>query len=147
MSAPRGPGFWLALVASVVIAVALVAAFLVMGSPAEQRATQLDVRRVQDLQRLARGVESHAQLRGALPPALATLSAQPGSRWPVTDPATGAPYGYETTGPRSYRLCAVFETDTARADGDAVPWGGDGWNHAVGRRCFDRKLERELPVR
>lgn len=140
MSAPRGPGFWLALVASVVVAVALVAAFLVMGSPAEQRATQLDARRVQDLQRLVNGIEAHARVHDALPPALATLSAQPGSRWPATDPATGDPYGYQTTGPRSYRLCAVFETDTARAKGDAAPPGGDEWSHAIGRRCFDRKL-------
>ncbi|HVI57926.1 MAG TPA: hypothetical protein VM619_03495 [Luteimonas sp.] len=141
MSAARGPGYWLAIAAGAVVVAAVVAAFVVMGPPAAQREARLDARRVQDLQRLAGGIESHARLHDALPAALATLAAQPGARWPTHDPATGAPYGYAVTGKRSFRLCAVFATDTARAPGDAAPWGGDEWSHAVGERCFDRKLE------
>ena len=140
MSAARGPGYWLSIAAGAVVVVSVAAAFLVMGPPAAQREARLDARRVEDLQRLAGGIESHARLQDALPPSLATLSAQPGARWPTRDPA-GAPYGYAVTGKRSYRLCAVFTTDTARAPDDAPPWGGDEWSHAVGERCFDRKLE------
>src|SRR5690606_34130852 len=118
-----------------------------MGPPARQRAAALDAHRVQDLQRLGNGIEAHARVHGELPPALSTLSSQPGARWPVNDPATGAPYGYEITGTRSYRLCADFATDTARTDGDGAPWGGDQWSHAVGRRCFDRALDDGVVVR
>lgn len=147
MSAARGPGYWVAVVAGAVVVAAVAAAFLVMGSPAAQREARLDARRVQDLQRLAGGIEAHARLHEALPPALSTLAAQPGSRWPLRDPANGVPYGYTVTGKRSYRLCAVFATDTARAAGDAPPWGGDEWSHAVGRRCFNRSLAAAAPAR
>ena len=52
------------------------------------------------------------------------------------DPVTGAAYGYEIEGDRRYRLCAVFDTDTA-VTRDAALGPGD-WTHGAGRHCFDR---------
>jgi len=137
-----GTGRWLAIVASVVVAATVVAAVVVIGSPAAQRELRLDQRRINDLQHIAQLVELHVRQHDALPPDLAALARQPGQRIDATDPADGTPYGYEATGPRGYRLCASFATDTAVTRDGAVP---DAWSHGRGRQCFDREV-RDAPV-
>lgn len=139
-SARGTPGRWLAVAAAAVVAATVVAAIFAIGSPATQRQLRLDERRVEDLQHIDMLTRLYAQQRGALPPDLATLAAQPGQRLAVADPVGGERYGYEVTGPRTFRICAVFTTDTAAA-GNAR--GGDEWNHAAGRQCFDRKVEAD----
>lgn len=140
MSADSGKlGRWLLVAAAVVIAATVVAAIALMGSPSAQRQSRLDEKRVRDLQRIDRVVGRYLDSHGALPADLATLAAQPGQRLAIADPVDGAPYGYETTGPRTFRLCAGFATDTAQAPGGA-PWAlEDGWHHGAGRQCFDRR--------
>ncbi|RPE79968.1 hypothetical protein [Vulcaniibacterium tengchongense] len=142
MSTPRGPqaGRWLALAASVVVVATVAAALYVTGSPAEQREAKLDRRRTADLQRIERALRAHARRTGALPPGLATLAAQPGQRLPIADPVSGAPYAYEVLGPRRFRLCARFATDTAQVPDAAIAWSDD-WRHGAGRQCFERELE------
>lgn len=132
-------GRWLAIVASVVVLATVVAAIVVMGSPSAQREARLDARRAADLFRIGNAVDRWVERRDALPPDLATLAAEPGSRLAVADPVTGAPYAYAITGPRRYRLCATFTTDTAQS-GDADAWPGEAWNHDVGPQCFERKV-------
>lgn len=134
------PGRRLAVVAAAAVAATVVAAIIAIGSPATQRQLRLDERRVEDLQHIDMLTRLYAQQRGALPPNLTTLAAQPGQRVAVADPAGGEPYDYEVTGRRTFRICAVFTTDTAVA-GNAR--GGDEWNHAAGRQCFDRRVEEE----
>lgn len=134
-----GKGRWLVIAASLVVAGAVVAAIVVMGSPSAQREARLDARRAADLFRIGNAVDRWVERRDALPPDLATLAAEPGSRLAVADPVTGAPYAYAITGPRRYRLCATFTTDTAQS-GDADAWPGEAWNHDVGPQCFERKV-------
>lgn len=95
---------------------------------------------MQDLQRIAQLVELHQRRHDVLPPDLVTLANEPGQRLPITDPVDGAPYAYEVTGARRFRLCAVFATDTARTRGGTTPRGVDDWHHGTGRQCFDRRL-------
>ena len=135
-SAPSPIGRWLAVLATVVVVATLAAAFMVMRSPSEERQVTLDLRRVQDLMQLGHAVDAHVAIQGRLPPDLATLAKQPGSLLPAGDPVTGAAYGYEIEGDRRYRLCAVFDTDTA-VTRDAALGPGD-WTHGAGRHCFDR---------
>lgn len=140
MSAAPGPsplGRWLATAATVVVVATLVAAFAVMRSPSEQREVTLDLRRVQALMQVQHAVEAYAVVHGALPPDLATLARQPGSLLPTRDPVTGAAYAYSVEGAGRYRLCAVFDTDTARTGEDARI-GPDDWTHGAGRHCFER---------
>ena len=54
-SAPSPIGRWLAVLATVVVVATLVAAFMVMRSPSEERQVTLDLRRVQDLLRSRAG--------------------------------------------------------------------------------------------
>ena len=128
----------LAGVATVVVVSTLVAAFLVMRSPGEQRKVNLDLRRVQDLMQLGHAVEAHVTVHRALPADLQALSRQPGSLLPTADPVTGKAYDYEIVDAEGqrYRLCAVFDTDTA-VTGDAAFGPGD-WTHGAGRHCFER---------
>ena len=135
MSAPpagAAPGRWLAIAASVVVVATVVASVLVTGTPAQRRAIKLDERRVEDLQRLSSAIDRHYRANNQLPASLAVVAGKPGSRLDIVDPVTAAPYGYEPAGKKSYRLCAVFTTDTS-VTGSPV---GTRWEHGVGRQCF-----------
>lgn len=140
MSAAQGRlGRWLLVAAGIAIIATVAAALWVMGSPGAQRLVRLDQRRVQDLQQVEQAIDLHFRRHDALPADLAALATQPGVRLAVADPVDGAAYGYEATGPRSYRLCARFDTDTAQAPDGARPWGGHDWSHGAGRHCFERR--------
>ncbi len=125
--------------AAVVVLATLVASLAVIRSPAAEREARLDIRREQDLARIARLVQAHYGRTGELPASLDAL-ATPGTGLP-RDPVDGVNYGYQATGERSYRLCARFGTDTAR-DG-RQPFGGDAWLHGSGTHCFDRRVHAE----
>lgn len=139
--APERLGRWLAIAASVVVALTLVAAVWVIGSPSEQRQANLDGRRVYDLNHISQLLDGHFLTHDALPPDLATLAEQPGRRLSIVDPVDGTPYDYQVTGARAYRLCAVFVTDTAEIPATAGPWRAEEWAHGKGRHCFDRKAK------
>lgn len=131
-----GPGRWLLATAGVVVVAVLAVALGVIGSPTAQRLVRLDERREGELARIENAVAVHWDAHARLPADLAVLASQPGIALRVSDPVDDQAYGYEVLGPRAYRLCAVFATDTAvRAGHD------DRWAHAVGRHCFDRSVE------
>lgn len=136
-------GRWLAIVTSIVVVATLVAAVAVMGPPSKQREARLDARRVQDLQRIVQAVEGYYANHKALPANMATLAAQPGWGLSTVDPQGGTPYAYEVSGQRTYRVCAGFTTDTAKA-ADA-PWTPDNWNHGIGRQCFRQSVAKAAP--
>lgn len=131
----------LLVVAAIAVLLALAAAFVVMRSPADERAMTLDQRRVQDLQRIGYGVDAWYQVHDALPPDLAAVAKQPGSTVPTADPATGTTYEYIAGAGRDYQLCAAFETDTAET-GAGDGYGGpraQSWDHPAGHHCFARE--------
>lgn len=134
-------GRWLAIAASVVVIATVVAAMLAMGSPGSQRESRLDRKREQDMGRIAMAIDARAEAGKPLPSDLASFAREPGRRLSIADPATNAPYVYEVTGDHSYRLCAVFTTDTAQESRKA--WIDQGWLHGPGRHCFDRKADRK----
>ena len=150
MTAARGMGAtgrWLMVAAGGVVLAAVVAALFVMDPPSRQRAERLDAIRIDHLQTLSRRIDAHADVHDRLPGRLAVVAGGAGGT--VADPATGQPYQYETTGERTYRLCATFETAQ-----DAAPIPDvhlDQWRHGDGRQCFDREVEEVVrpgvPVR
>jgi hypothetical protein len=130
----------LAIAASVVVIATVVAAILAMGSPGSQRESRLDRKREQDMERIAMAIDAHTRAGKPLPSDLASFAREPGRRLSTSDPATSAPYVYEVTGDHSYRLCAVFTTDTARES--RMEWVDQQWLHGSDRHCFDRKADR-----
>lgn len=156
-------GFWIRhgnyarIEAIVVIAgmiIGVIAGFLIIGSPAHIRDLRLDGQRVSDLSQIQSQVVYYYQQKRALPRTLTDLS-DPLSGFTVpVDPQTNAPYRYETTGPLSFELCAIFHAVSADTKGRGPSYGpnvsypvpaglgGDeNWQHAVGETCFTRTID------
>lgn len=133
----RDAGRWLAIAASAVAIATVVTAMLVMGSPGSQRESRLDRKREHDLRRIAIVIDAVTVAGKPLPTDLDSLAREPGRRLSIADPVTDAPYVYEITGDGSYRLCAVFTTDTAQESRMARI--DQDWLHGAGKHCFDRK--------
>ena len=98
-------------IAIILIAGALIGGGLVLtGGPGQARKERRDQERSDDLNALVRLVDCLANAnQGRLPD---RLKPDGECNWltQLNDPFTGAPYEYVVTGPRSYRLCAAFET-------------------------------------
>ena len=139
----KGIGRTLVIGAAVAIAAAVVAAVAVIGTPTEQRASRLDARRVQDLDRLETAIGEYAKRHDALPATLDALAQGTDRTLALADPQTGARYGYEPGEARRFRLCADFATDSRIAVRRAEPWSGEDWQHPAGRHCFQRRLQRD----
>src|SRR5690606_27918505 len=138
-------GRWLAIVASAEVLATVGIAVMVMDSPAVQRDGRLDSRRIDELNRIVQAIDTYVQANYTLPPDLATLAAQPGQQLSIADPVTGTSYDYTVDGARSYTLCAVFVTDTAKDQARGGPWNAGEWNHDVGPQCFSRTATARKP--
>jgi hypothetical protein len=125
---------------SAVVIGAVITAIL-LDPPGVQRQRKMDARRVEDLSSIQRATEEYWNRHKVLPTDLAMLGKEPGLRVAATDPETGSPYIYEVTGPKSYRLCAVFARDSSeRAAG---PYFSVTWAHGAGRHCFELTLPKK----
>ena len=136
----KGAGRMLVIAAAIAIVAAVVAAIAVIGTPTQQRASRLDARRVQDLQRVEAAIDEYARRLDALPPTLDALARGTDRTLALADPQTGVRYGYEAGEARRFRLCADFTTDSRIAVRQAEPWLGEDWQHPAGRHCFQRRL-------
>lgn len=125
--------------ATVIVAAAVIAGLVVLGSPRAERRQRLDGVRVSDLQTIERLVSSFARLHGALPDNMQALMKQPGYAVPRGDPESGTAYEYRPLGPRSFQLCATFDTDSANGppSGDYALSFNAAWAHGRGRHCFE----------
>lgn len=120
------------------VAAAVAAGLVMMGSPADARARRLDARRVADLGQLARDVDLFWSRQGALPASLAELSTEPGLDASRSDPETGAPYSYRVIDEARYEVCAGFATETA---GEPPRPADRFWAHGRGMQCFEVRAE------
>jgi len=142
--------------------------FLVMGSPASQRAWRLDDRRVTDLQSIQYQVINYWQQKEKLPIILADL-ANPMSGYSLpVDPEfeKGKIYEYISKDKLSFELCATFTKDIPKGwqennYGGIMPMyegrsdiaissypypsgTNDSWNHKTGRTCFTRTIDKDI---
>lgn len=120
------------------VAGAVAAGLMVVGSPATERVRRLDDRRVNDLADITRALNSYWTRSNRLPSSLDELFQSPGAPAHSHDPNTQAPYGYRLLGAKSYELCADFQAESA-----TDPHGVTDrfWSHRTGRQCF--RLEAE----
>jgi hypothetical protein len=140
MRTTRGDKILAAVVTAVVVG-AVITAIVLLDPPGVQRQRKLDARRIDDLMSIQRAAEEYWTRHKALAPDLAALGKEPGLVVPTNDPETGAAYVYEITGPKSYRLCAVFARTTAERD--AIPGYLVRWAHGAGRHCFDLEIPKD----
>ncbi len=140
--------------AGVLVIIAVVAAFFIIGSPKTAREMQYDQQRVYDLQGIQSQVVYFWQSKQKLPASLAELN-DPLSNFTVpVDPETRQSYEYSITGASAmaFQLCATFthpSEDQATLPKAITPVRpGDlysqNWNHSSGRICFDRAIDPQL---
>jgi hypothetical protein len=155
--------------ASVLVLGSVVWSFMVMGSPATQRAYRLDERRVSDLQSIQWQVINYWQQKQKLPKDLSDL-ANPISGYSLpVDPEfdAGVAYEYNTTGKMAFELCATFSKPMPKGwqenSGTVMPmpmaaneaavstmarpaYGGvnESWDHDAGRTCFTRTIDPDM---
>lgn len=145
--------------ATVLVLGSIIAGFLVIGSPATQRAFRQDSQRVSDLESIQWQIINYWQQKGEVPASLSVVG-DPLSGWEMpTDPKTNAQYEYEKTGNLSFNLCANFDRSTPKVTGNsgypriaedsAIGMKGlSNWQHEAGRTCFSRTIDPEFyPIR
>lgn len=149
----------------------IVWSFIIMGSPAMQRAWRLDDRRVTDLQNIQYQVINYWQQKEKLPTALIELSNPlSGYSLPI-DPEfeKGNKYEYIPKDKMTFELCATFTAEMPQGwqeynyGGGVVPMpsyisktdigvssypysGGvnDSWDHKIGHTCFTRTIDTDI---
>ncbi|MBI2063940.1 MAG: hypothetical protein HYT65_03040 [Candidatus Yanofskybacteria bacterium] len=140
-------------IASAVVLASIIYGFLLIGTPATQRARRFDEQRVNNLSVLQSEVINYWQQKGELPKSLDVLKNQISGFIPPVDPETGQPYEYLATDPLSFKLCAEFKTSSIATDNMMrsvpMPVGAyypyqQNWNHGMGRVCFERTIDPQL---
>ena len=141
---PRGLKVFVGAVILLVL-LALLYAFSVMGSPGKQRALQFDQRRASDIQQISYAIDSYWEKEGKLPLSFEELKTQPYLYiQSVKDPKTQQLYEYRVLEGKKYELCAVFETDSSEYQQRAkvpTPFSEEIWNHGIGRTCFEKEAQ------
>ena len=130
------------LAAALVVAGGLVGGFALIGSPAHQRDSELDRRRVGDLAEVAGAMQRRFHPEGSasipLPAVLPRhLALYAIGKIETTDPRDHRPYAYVRESATRYRLCATF----ALASTDNGVDSG-GWVHGAGAHCYEFDLTR-----
>lgn len=145
-------GKMFAILSALLVVASLIWAFVVIGSPANERLRRFDGQKVQDLQNIQWQVVSYWQAKGKLPVGLATLNDSISGFIAPVDPQTKQSYDYKTTGNKAFQLCANFNLDNKTDPVNSVktaPVGFyDNWQHFSGSVCFDRTIDAEFyPVK
>ncbi|MDO8481573.1 MAG: DUF5671 domain-containing protein [bacterium] len=146
-------------VAALVVVIAIIAGFFIMGSPSAIRMYKLDDRRVNDLTSIQWQIVNYYQQKEKLPATLTNLNDSISGYIAPIDPESKTQYTYEVTGNLSFKLCATFDAET-QADSNSrgmtvaipAPMGAKGglgleqstWKHTAGEVCFDRTIDPQL---
>lgn len=148
-------GTW-AWITSAIVAVALVGGFLMVGSPATQRARRFDDQRAGHLQSLQWQIVNYWQQKSALPVTLDDLRDSLSGFVPPRDPETDASYEYGVVdeADRKFQLCATFKTSSNLYRRSINPlatvperhrdFSIQNWDHEGGRVCFERLIDLDL---
>ncbi|MEK7635412.1 MAG: DUF5671 domain-containing protein [Patescibacteria group bacterium] len=133
-----------------IILVAIILGFSVLGSPQSQRLVRYDAQKITDLQNIQYQVISYWQTNGKLPTSLSDVASSDQYNIIPKDPQTQTTYEYQKTDVMTFNLCAEFNKENLNVQnfGDFGPVYGKGeiiqntnWNHSAGRQCFTRVID------
>ena len=141
--APGRGSPWLARVAVVAVAAAIVVGLFTAGSPRAARLHSLDAQRVNGLKSIWTQLGQERAAGRALPRSLEELASRPAAPPLATfrDPATRQFYGYRVVDSVTVELCATFATEDSAASRDGEGGSSLFWRHPRGRRCFTLPLK------
>lgn len=155
-------------IATILVLAAVVAGFMTIGSPAQQRLLRFDERRIQDLQSIQSQVVTYWQQKEVLPKSLSDLENPLVGYGVPMDPEfeEGREYEYAVKGPLTFELCATFALPMpkgwqeyggggvipmyeGRDMGVSYPYPGpfgsnESWDHEAGRTCFERTIDTDI---
>jgi hypothetical protein len=167
--AGKKPRQILAIAGIVVVLVAIISGFAIVGSPGKQRDIKFDAQRVNDLSNIQSQLINFWLTKGQLPVSVEELNDKLyGNVLPV-DPETDEAYSYTKTASTTFQLCANFAlaTEDTKGRGEFGGYGGgfpmmdrvypsyypgdpgnDNWKHEAGNQCFTRTIdpERYAPI-
>lgn len=137
---------------SVILVIAsLVWAFMVIGSPANERARRFDEQRVSDLQNIQYQILNYWQTKGVLPTEINQLADSFSGFVVPKDPEFNSDinkdgYTYLAKDKKVFELCANFNlanNSNANSNKTApVEFNlNDYWQHSTGRTCFERTID------
>ncbi|KKW35863.1 hypothetical protein A2852_02530 [Candidatus Adlerbacteria bacterium RIFCSPHIGHO2_01_FULL_54_23] len=131
----------------VLVLVAIVAGFFIVGTPQQQRLYRFDEQKIADLQQIQSQVVYYWQQKQKLPAALTDLQ-DPLSYFTLPRDPQGEEYKYRATGPRAFELCATFNKESRNSNSAAKPvmYNGlnENWQHTAGEACFERTIDPDL---
>ena len=129
---------WAGVAATVAVVVVVILGFRVLGSPANQRLAQADLRRVRTIADLAQQINQRwASGSRPLPANLDTFP-----KAAKQDPVSAKAFVYHAKSNDEYELCASFATDNRDAPtGDTV----NPWAHSKGEYCFPFHAAVQVP--
>lgn len=133
----------------ILVAAAIIAGFLTIGTPGEQRARKFDEQRIHALQGVQANIIEYWRTKDILPGNLSDVEDSIIEYKIPVDPETKEQYEYKVTGELSFQLCANFSTEMSpemierySLARPAVEIGGN-WEYAEGRTCFERTIDPE----
>lgn len=150
-SAPSGLAKYFAWGSSLVIAILVIGAFFIVGSPASARLAQFDQQKISDLQNIQYQVVNYWQRKNQMPQSLSDLNDSISGFVPPQDPQTGTAYEYQVKDAiaLTFELCATFNLTSNVNNPKAMPMMypydySQNWNHKEGRTCFERHIDKQL---
>ncbi len=105
--------------------------FTVLTSSGNAQAADVDETRVLHLRKIKRNIENYAATQNFLPESLRSLIKTKGSLM-IKDPETDEEYDYDVIDENTYKLCAVFATESPVGGAEVDP----SFRHKEGRQCF-----------
>ncbi len=130
-----------------VVTLAIVASFFLMGYPTDRRLQRLDEKRVSDLSSIQSEVLSYWQQKSKLPDSLSQLNSDLNYFTVPKDTENNKDYIYEVLGKYQFKLCADFSAESSAQIPYATPatYGVESkWPHGKGNICFTRTIDPEL---
>jgi len=134
-------------VSGVIILIAIIGSFFIIGSPATARLLQFDDQKINNLTNIQYQIVNYWQAKEKLPSSLSALEDSISGFTVPTDPQTGASYEYiiVDADKLSFELCADFNKES-RSIQAGYDFSGmsENWNHINGRVCFERTIDKDL---
>ncbi|MES2135146.1 MAG: DUF5671 domain-containing protein [Patescibacteria group bacterium] len=138
----------LAVIVTLIVLATVIGGFFIIGSPQSQRSLRLDQQRISDLQNIQYQLTYYWQQKQKLPVRVSELEDPLVGFFAPTDPESGLSYRYESTGDKSFKLCANFSLPSPETPKGAVVHltypAQESWEHGEGEQCFDRTIDPEF---
>lgn len=147
-------------VTALVVLIAVVSGFFIIGTPASQRLVRFDQEKVNDLQNIQWRVVNFWQNKERLPESLSELEDPIEGFIVPVDAQSKEQYEYKIVSNLTFELCAVFNKESVIQPAvnerivKPVPVGGRfgieniNWAHGQGEKCFERTIDPDLyPLR